>query len=75
MLTYAYGSYSLATNVTGNKNTALGGQTDVTADNLHNATAIGNGALVDASNQVRMVIMRVTSIGGQVGWTNYSDEE
>jgi hypothetical protein len=70
----AYGSYSLATNVTGNKNTALGDHTDVTAGNLHNATAIGNHALVDASNKVRIGNNAVTSIGGAVGWTNYSDE-
>ena len=70
----AYGSYSLATNETGNKNTALGDQADVTAGNLHNATAIGNHALVDASNKVRIGNNAVTSIGGTVGWTNYSDE-
>jgi hypothetical protein len=70
----AYGSYSLATNVTGNKNTTLGDHTDVTAGNLHNATAIGNHALVDASNKVRIGNNAVTSIGGAVGWTNYSDE-
>jgi len=70
----AYGNFSLATNVTGNNNTALGYAADVAADNLNNATAIGNGALVDASNKVRIGNTDVTSIGGEVGWTIYSDE-
>lgn len=70
----AYGSFSLASNVTGNNNTAIGDHADVTADNLNNATAIGNGALVDASNKVRIGNDDISSIGGKVGWTNYSDE-
>lgn len=70
----AYGSYSLATNVTGNNNTAVGDNADVTADNFHNATAIGHKALVDASNKVRIGNNYVKSIGGQVGWTSFSDE-
>jgi hypothetical protein len=70
----AYGSFSLGSNVTGNNNTALGFGTDVTSGDLTNATAIGNGALVDASNKVRIGNTDVTSIGGQVGWTNFSDE-
>ena len=70
----AFGTFSLGANVTGSNNTAVGFGTDVTADNLMNATAIGNGALVDASNKVRVGNTDVTSIGGQVSWTNFSDE-
>lgn len=70
----AYGSFSLASNVTGNNNTAIGDNADVTAGNFHNATAIGHKALVDASNKVRIGNNYVKSIGGVVGWTNYSDE-
>jgi hypothetical protein len=70
----ACGSFSLGSNVTGSNNTALGFGTDVTADNLTNATAIGNGALVDASNKVHIGNADVTSIGGEVGWTSFSDE-
>ena len=70
----AYGSHSLEANVTGNNNTAVGYGTNVTSDNLTNATAIGNGALVDASNKVRIGNTDVTSIGGEVGWTSFSDE-
>jgi hypothetical protein len=42
-------------------------------DNLTNATAIGFNAVATASNQVRIGNTSVTSIGGQVGWTNFSD--
>ena len=52
----------------------LGSYADVTAGDLNNATAIGAGALVDASNKVRIGNTDVTSIGGEVGWTSYSDE-
>jgi len=70
----AYGVFSLASNETGSNNTALGSHADVTAADLNNATAIGAGALVDASNKVRIGNTDVTSIGGQVGWTSFSDE-
>ncbi len=70
----AYGVFSLETNETGSNNTAIGSHAEVTAGNLNNATAIGAGALVDASNKVRIGNTDVTSIGGEVGWTSYSDE-
>lgn len=38
-----------------------------------NSTAIGYGAFASASNQVRIGNSSVTSIGGQVGWTTFSD--
>ena len=62
-------------NVTGNYNTALGYGADVyfLSGNLTNATAVGNSATVDASNKVRIGNTAVTSIGGQVGWTIFSD--
>ena len=43
------------------------------AATFSNATALGNGALVVASNSVRIGNSAVTSIGGQVAWTNASD--
>jgi hypothetical protein len=70
----AYGSFSLSSNATGSNNTALGYTADVTAGNLNNSTALGNGALVDVSNKVRIGNTDVTSIGGEVGWTSFSDE-
>jgi len=70
----AYGSYALLGNSTGNNNTAIGDHADVAAGNLHNATALGHNALVDANNKVRIGNNAVTSIGGKVGWTSFSDE-
>lgn len=40
---------------------------------VFNATAVGNAAKVDASNEVRIGNTSVISIGGQVGWTTFSD--
>ena len=61
------------TNITGNYNTALGIGANVGAGNLTNATAIGAGAVVDASNKVRIGNSSVTVIEGQVAYTFSSD--
>ncbi len=60
-------------NYTGRYNTFLGTSADAAAGNLTDATAIGFGALVDASDHVRIGDNNVTQIGGQVGWSNLSD--
>jgi trimeric autotransporter adhesin len=70
----ASGIFALATNTVGSLNSAFGSHADVTQNNLTNATAIGAYTLVDASNKVIIGNTSVTSIGGQVGWTVYSDE-
>ncbi|HVX25824.1 MAG TPA: tail fiber domain-containing protein [Parafilimonas sp.] len=59
---------------TGNSNTIIGYGADVNDGTLSNATAIGNLAITGASNRVRIGNGSVTSIGGAVGWTNFSDE-
>lgn len=69
----AHGAYALYSNTGGYYNTALGYNADVTAGNFFNATSIGYNAKVDASNKVRIGNTLVTSIGGQVGWTVFSD--
>jgi len=69
----AIGNRALYENISGSRNTALGSTADVLASNLNNATAIGYGALVNASHKVRVGNTAVTSIGGQVGWTTFSD--
>ena len=46
----------------------------MSAGNLINATAIGNGAIVDASNKIRMGNHNVTVIEGQVAFTAVSDK-
>jgi hypothetical protein len=53
-------------------NTFVGSLTAATAD-VTNATAIGYGATVDASNKVRIGNAGVTVIEGQVPWSNPSD--
>ena len=62
----ADGNQALATNMTGSLNTALGCSADVSVDGLTNATAIGEGAIVDASNKVRIGDPTVTVIEGAV---------
>ncbi len=67
------GNSSLSTNAKGNYNIGLGESANTSSDNLTNATVIGYNAIVDASNKVRIGNSSVTSNGGQVSWTAYSD--
>ncbi|MES2778221.1 MAG: tail fiber domain-containing protein [Bacteroidota bacterium] len=69
----AIGVEALYSNTSGEHNTAIGHHSDVTSGSFLNATVIGYAAEVDASNKVRIGNTVVTSIGGQVGWTNFSD--
>jgi len=70
----ATGDFALHTNVTGSNNTAIGLSADVSVDGLVNATAIGNGAIVNASNKIRLGNTAVTVIEGQVDFTFTSDQ-
>jgi hypothetical protein len=67
------GPNALYYNTTGSFNTALGYFATVLTGALTNATAIGYNARVDVSNKVRIGNTSVTSIGGQVGWSIFSD--
>jgi hypothetical protein len=69
----AIGINALYTNTTGNNNTAIGYAADCNSGNLTNATAVGNAAIVNASNKVVIGNTSVTVIGGQVGWSTFSD--
>jgi len=69
----AMGRDALKSNTTGNFNTAMGQSADVSMGDLTNATAIGFGAIVDASNKVRIGNSAVTVIEGQVAFTAVSD--
>lgn len=69
----ACGYRALISNSAGTTLTAIGYGADVTANYLSNATALGSGALVDVSDKVRIGNTTVKSIGGQVGWSTFSD--
>jgi|GEM_PF-479135 len=69
----ANGNYSLQSNITGNRNTALGYGSDVTSGSLMNAMALGYKAKVNASNKIQVGNEVATVIGGQVGWSTFSD--
>lgn len=70
----AFGMQALLTNVTGMRNTAVGAYADVDDANLKNTIAIGFDAKVDASFKAIIGNAFIKSIGGAVGWTNFSDE-
>ena len=53
--------------------TFLGSKTNAILNATNNVTAIGYEATATASNQVRIGNTSVTSIGGQVNWTVFSD--
>lgn len=59
--------------ISNNNCTYLGYAADASVNALTNATAIGNAAKVNASNKVVIGNTSVTVIGGQVGWSTFSD--
>ncbi|MCB0667155.1 MAG: tail fiber domain-containing protein [Saprospiraceae bacterium] len=60
------------TNTEGNWNTCIGHEADVSANNLVNAGSFGNGAVVNASNKIRIGNGNVTTVEG-TGWSLPSD--
>ena len=58
----AFGHWTLTTNTTGSYNTALGAMANVGANNLTNATAIGYGTTVSASNTIQLGNASVTDV-------------
>jgi hypothetical protein len=72
----ASGAAALLNNTTGNFNTAIGAAADVAAlvGSLTNATAIGFGAIVNASHKIRLGNDQVTVIEGSVAFTSVSDK-
>ena len=58
----AYGYQALRANISGNSNTAIGNNSDVLTGTLSNATAIGNGAIVNTSNTIQLGNTSVTAI-------------
>lgn len=67
------GNFSGFTNIAGDSNTFVGFEADAISDDLSNASAFGSGAIVNASNSIIIGNTAITSIGGQVGWSTFSD--
>jgi hypothetical protein len=57
----------------GNDNTLIGAGAEVSRDGIKNSVAIGKGAIVDASDKVRIGNGTITVIEGQVPFTTPSD--
>ncbi|HRI19713.1 MAG TPA: tail fiber domain-containing protein [Panacibacter sp.] len=70
----AVGDSASYNNVSGNYNTALGKNATASSTAYSNTTAIGYNAIAGGNNSVRIGNAFVSSIGGQVGWTIFSDE-
>lgn len=68
------GNFSGLANTSGNYNTFVGFEADASSSNLTNAAAFGSGAIVNADNSIIIGNTAVTSIGGQVGWSTFSDQ-
>ncbi len=60
-------------NTVGFSNTFVGANSGPTANNFSNATTLGAGATVNASNKIRLGNASITVIEGQVAYTNASD--
>jgi trimeric autotransporter adhesin len=70
----ASGRFAGDINTAGSANTFIGAYSDAAANNLINATAIGYGAVVTASNHVRIGDANVNYIGGAVNFNAVSDK-
>jgi hypothetical protein len=69
----AIGYLAGETNTTGARNTFLGANANGSTGTLTNATAIGEGTIVNASNKVRIGNTSVAVVEGQVPYSNASD--
>ncbi|HLF64246.1 MAG TPA: tail fiber domain-containing protein [Saprospiraceae bacterium] len=69
----AVGIFALEFNGSGNNNTALGYSANSNSGDFSNTTGIGYDADPTASNRIHVGNSSVSWIGGQVGWSTYSD--
>jgi trimeric autotransporter adhesin len=69
----ATGGYALSINKEGRWNIGVGYSADVSGSNYDNAIAIGAYAFATQSHQARIGNTVVTSIGGNVSWSTFSD--
>lgn len=72
-LNCGYGPYTLYRNTTGSFNSAFGYAAGPNNPSFTNTTALGYAATPSYNNQVRIGNSAVTSIGGQVSWSTFSD--
>jgi trimeric autotransporter adhesin len=72
-LNSAMGPAALSNNTTGNRNSGLGYGAATSVGTLNSATAIGELAIVNANDKVRLGSPTVTVIEGQVAYTFPSD--
>ncbi|WP_373513290.1 tail fiber domain-containing protein [Persicitalea sp.] len=74
----AVGFQALYRNIAGDHNTAVGyaagPMTEAGYSSFSETGAFGAYAANTASNQIRIGSTSITSIGGQVGWSNFSDQ-
>jgi hypothetical protein len=70
----ASGRFAGEINTIGNNNTFIGAYTNANFNSLSNVTAIGYGAVVNTSNDMRFGNDLVNWIGGAVPWTSTSDK-
>ncbi|HEY4290017.1 MAG TPA: tail fiber domain-containing protein [Puia sp.] len=70
---YGAGIGYALTYILSHSNTLLGANCDVGADDLNNCIAIGQQVTCTDNNQVVIGNLATNSIGGQVGWTTFSD--
>ena len=71
----ALGNDALSTNIVGNLNTGVGYRAYFTDDDLRNTTCIGYmaGGVSNTNNRIEIGNTSVNWIGGEVGWSTYSD--
>jgi len=60
-------------NISGQNNTIIGYNANVSDSSLFNATALGSGTIVNASNKVVIGNSSAITVGGYGNWSNYSD--
>lgn len=67
------GNFAGQYSVSGNNNVYLGFNADGITDDLENAIALGAGSVAQQNNSAMIGNTAMTSIGGQVGWSTFSD--
>ncbi len=69
----AIGTNALTELVSGTDNTALGYNAKIGPTSASNSMALGYNAVANGSNIIAVGNSNITSIGGQVGWSTFSD--